>query len=114
MVVSTPDDRLGQAIHRPPDGKIIRASASIRRSNSRRAVKKATTTSAEPRAWRFTVTPGGRPEMTPAGAPTSARVEPSVIPSFLGSGVPLYPAAGPGRAHQGLTARKIRKASGYS
>ena len=61
----------------------------MRRSKSRRSVKKATTTSAFPRAWRLTVTPAGRPSITPGGAPTRASVDPSVIPSFLGSGVPL-------------------------
>ena len=89
MVVSSPEARLGQATHRPPEGKIMRDSGPMRRSKSRRCVKKATTTSAEPRAWRFTVTPGGRPSMTPRGAAIRASVEPSVIPSFLGSGVPL-------------------------
>ena len=63
--------------------------ASMRRSKPRRSVKKATTTSAEPRAWFLTVTPAGRPSMTPRGAPISASVEPSVMPSFFGSGVPL-------------------------
>jgi hypothetical protein len=69
----------------------MRPSASILRSSSRRSVKKATTTSALPRAWRFTVTSSGKPSITPAGAPTSATVEPGAIPSFFGSGVPLYP-----------------------
>ncbi len=69
----------------------MRPSASMRRSNSRRSVKKATTTSALPRAWRLTVTPDGKRSSTPAGAPMSATVDPSTIPSFLGSGVPLYP-----------------------
>ena len=92
MVVARPEERLGQATQRPPDGKIIRPRASMRRSKSRRSVKKATTTSAFPRAWRFTVTSGGRPSITPGGASTRARVDPSMMPSFLGSGVPLYPA----------------------
>ena len=61
----------------------------IRRSNSARSTKKATTTSAFPRAWRFTVTPGGRSSMTPGGAPMSATEEPSPMPNFFGSGVPL-------------------------
>ncbi len=41
---------------------------------------------------RLTVTPCGRPSITPGGAPMSASVEPSAIPSFFASGVPLYPA----------------------
>ena len=90
-VVARPEERLGHATQSPPDGKIMRPSAPIRRSTSRRSVKKATTTSAFPRAVRFTVTAGGRPARTggTAGALTRARVDPSTIPSFLGRGVPL-------------------------
>ena len=84
MVVSTPEDRLGQATQSPPAGKIIRASASMRRSKSRRSVKKATTTSAVPRAWRFTVDPGRQPAIRPGGAPISATRRALGDPQLLG------------------------------
>ena len=64
----------------------------MRRSNSRRWVKKATTTSADPRALALHVDTGRKAIDHPGGAPMRASVEPSVIPSFFGSGVPLYPA----------------------
>ncbi len=89
--VSTPDVRLGQAIHSPPAGKTIVARRSMRRSSSALRVKNATTTSARPRAWCFITTPDGSPVTMSGGAFTRARVVPSSMPSFPASGVPLYP-----------------------
>ena len=65
--------------------------------NARRWVKKATTTSAAPPALRFTTTPG-KASITPGGA-SIGDGRPSVMPSFFGNGVPLYPATGSGLAH---------------
>ena len=83
-----PEDFLGQASQRAPDGKIIEPRRSNRGSILDARVKKASTTSALPRAVYLTTTPGGTSRCRSAGASRSASVEPSLTPSFAGSDVP--------------------------
>ena len=75
----------------PPAGKTVLESAARRRSSSARRRKKATATSSEPAARLRTVTASGSAPsaaVKSGGAPGKATVEPSLIPSLRGSGVP--------------------------
>jgi hypothetical protein len=67
---------------------MIEPSAGSRSSILLSAVKKATMTSASPRDRRLTSTCGGRSSRNAGGAESSVSRDPSLMPSFVASGVP--------------------------
>src|SRR5439155_24919875 len=90
MAVGTLDDFLGQATHRPPSGLMAAVSASRRLARAARSVVKNSTTSTCLPNLVVEWAPAGRSRSKPSGAPSRATVAPSLMPSFLGSGVPEY------------------------
>jgi hypothetical protein len=93
--VGTPEARFGHATHSPPSGSSARRSDGNRRSSSAERVTNMTATSKRPRACVRTSTPGGSFPSVRAksfGASIRPTRASSLIPSFLGSGVPEYPA----------------------
>ena len=72
MSVVTPDERFGQAIHSPPSGRHHGRQPVERNSRWSARVANCTTTSADPTARRFTVTPGGSSSSRPS-VPGAAR-----------------------------------------
>jgi len=93
--VSTPELFLGQATHSAPAGSSAAESRSNRHRSSAAETVKNTITSSGPRALDLTSTlSGSSPSVSSkrSGAPTSARRDSGLMPSFFGRGVPEYPA----------------------
>src|SRR4029079_245368 len=89
-----PDARLGQAIQSPAAGSMARRREGRRRWSSARLLVETTIASSGPRTRDLTVTVSGRSPINssnPPGAETNATRCPSLIPSFLASGVSEYP-----------------------
>ena len=91
---ATPEVFFGQQIQSMPVGRNFAAYIENVRSNSRSLVTNSNTRSIGLRARVLTVTFAGSSNSwsSAAGAFTKRRLKPSLIPSFLASGVPEYPA----------------------